>query len=123
MNWCRVILGFVVSIIGGDLVIYPIVEWYLWPQLQKYHGVEQKKHTFTRQVGLLERALYTVSLFVGAWQWIGVWFVIKAAARWRSTSGDTDTPVDNVWLIGNGLSVLFGYIGAYVALGRVPLLK
>jgi hypothetical protein len=122
MNWCRLIFGLIVSVVGGDLVVYPVVEWYLWPQLKKHHATEQSKHTFTRQLGWLERFLYTVALIVGAWQWVGVWLAIKVAARWRSTSGDTDAPVDNVWLIGTGLSVLFGFVGAWIALGKLPYL-
>jgi len=121
-NWCRVVLGFVVSVIGGDLVIYPLVQWYLWPQIAKHYGeTKPKGHTFTRSVGWLERVLYTAALLANAWQWIGIWLAVKVAARWRSTAGDSDAPVDNVWLIGTGLSVLFGFLGAWVALGKFPV--
>jgi hypothetical protein len=120
MNWCRFILGLSVSVIGGDLVIYPIVAWYLWPQLIKHHGVVRSAHTFTRQVGWIERALYTGALFVGAWQWVGIWLAVKVATRWRSTAGDDSAPVDGLWLIGTALSVLFGFIGALIALGHLP---
>ena len=116
----RIIWGFIVSVVGGDLVIYPIVVWYLWPKLVRRHKEVKSKGMLSRQVGWLERALYTASLLVGAWQWIGIWLAMKVAARWRSTSGDSDAPVDNVWLIGSGLSVLFGFLGAWVALGHPP---
>jgi hypothetical protein len=122
MSWHRILIGFVVSVIGGDLVIYPVMEWYLWPRLAKHYGLGKSKgYNFARQVGWLERALYTAALLIGAWQWVGIWLAIKVAARWRSTSGDPDAPVDNVWLIGTGLSVLFAFLGAWIALAKVPV--
>jgi hypothetical protein len=122
MNWHRILIGFAVSVIGGDLVIYPIMEWYFWPRLRKDHGESKPKGgTLTRQVGCLERALYTGAILIGAWQWIGIWLAIKVASRWRSTSGDSEAPVDNVWLIGTGLSVLLGFVGAWIAAAHLPM--
>lgn len=125
MNFCLIILGFIVSVIGGDIVIYPLLEKYLWPQLEKHHGFKRKFHTFTRAVGWLERALYTGAILIGSWEWVGVWLAIKVAARWRSKAADSeaDVPVDNVWLIGTGLSVLFGFLGAWIASGHLPYFR
>ncbi len=92
-HWLRVTVGCVVSIVVGDLVISTLIGW-LWSGLEKHHYITRAEHTFTRQLGWLERALYTSALLAGAWQWIGVWLAIKVAARWRSTSGDTEAPVD-----------------------------
>jgi hypothetical protein len=121
MHWYRIILGFIVSVVIGDLVIRPLVENYLWPQLHKHHKVELQTHTLSRQVGWLERALYTGAITIGAWEWVGVWLAIKVASRWRSTSGDPGgTPVDNIWLIGTGISIVFGFLGAWIVLGHLP---
>jgi hypothetical protein len=121
MHWYRIVIGFALSVFGADVVIHPLLNWYMWPQIAKHHGETKASGTsFTRQVGWLERALYTGALLVGAWQWVGIWLAIKVAARWRSTSGDTGTPVDNIWLMGTGLSVLFGFLGAWLAGGHIP---
>jgi hypothetical protein len=123
MNWCHILAGFFVSVVVGDIVINPLLERWLWPQLEKHHeSFKRQSHTFTRQVGWLERALYTGAILVGAWEWVGVWLAIKIAARWRSNAGDSEkgVPVDNIWLIGTGLSVLFGFIGAWIASGHLP---
>jgi hypothetical protein len=120
MHWWRILVGFVASIFGADCVIWPLMNWYLHPRLAEHHNAKPMKHTFSRLVGWLERALYTSAILIGAWHWIGLWLALKVAARWRSTSGDPEAPVDNVWLIGVGLSVLFGFLGAWIALGRVP---
>jgi hypothetical protein len=119
----RISLGFFVSVVVGDLVISPIIVKYCWPRLVKHHKVTAGKGTFSREVGWLERLMYTGAIYCGAWQWIGVWMAVKVAARWRSTAGDTAAPVDNVWLLGSGLSILFGFLGAWVALGHLPIMK
>ena len=121
MTWYRIILGFAVSIVGGDLLLHSLIDLYLWPKIYKAYDLPSPKFPLTRQVGWLERLLYTGALYVGAWQWIGVWLAIKVAARWRSTSGPPYGSSDNIWLIGTGISVLFGFLGAWVALGQLPL--
>jgi hypothetical protein len=134
-----------VSIEGGHWLIKP---WnhYLWRRL---NGRERRKHqqellvadevqpqstfpsshdhpesTFSHIVGRVERFLYTAALLVGGKEFIGVWLAVKVVARWQTNSGD-EKPIDsdNVWLIGTGLSVFFGFLGAFVACkGNNPLL-
>lgn len=118
----RILSGFAVSILGGQLVIWPLTEKLLWPRIAKVHGKSDiSKPALSWLVGCIERLLYTAALIVGIWQWLGIWLAVKAVARWqnaKSISAEPDT--DNIWLIGNALSVLFGYLGAFVALGCIP---
>ncbi len=68
--------------------------------------------------GLVERTLYTGALMMGAPQWIGVWLAIKVAAKWKSQTHERGA--DNIWLIGTGVSLLVAFVGAWIALGRLP---
>jgi len=76
-------------------------------------------------LGIVERGLYTVALVVGGPQWIGVWLAIKVIARWQRSEREgvsATRAIDNIWLIGTGLSVLFGFLGACLALWGLPVL-
>jgi hypothetical protein len=91
------------------------MEGYVWPNLHKgYRELHQYPVTFSWLVGIVERTLYTTALAVGAWQFIGVWLAIKVAARWRDPDAQKGLPTDNAWLIGTGISLLFGFIGALI---------
>ena len=72
-------------------------------------------------VGILERVLYIASLQFGYGEFIGVWLLVKIAARWSKW----DKPVGSlnrqrrlegyhiyqIFLIGNALSISFAAIG------------
>ena len=72
--------------------------------------------------GMVERGLYTAALILGGFQWIGVWLGIKVIARWQTTEKRPKGSMD-IWLIGSGVSLVFGFIGAWMALGQMPPLK
>jgi len=58
---------------------------------------------------------------VGVPEWIAVWLAMKVAVSWtRWDAGERATY--NLFLIGNALSVIFGFIGAWIALGKLPFL-
>ena len=121
MSLWRVLLGFAVSVFGGDIVIRPLVTW-MWRWIAK-HGdlpgdLTKKKGTLSMPLGMLERALYTGALMVGMWQLIAGWFVLKVSAKWKVPY--TYRGADNVWLIGSGLSLIFAFIGAWIILGHIP---
>jgi len=94
---------------------------YVWPHLHKGYKDKLSHYpvTFSWLVGMVERTLYTTAFAVGAWQFIGVWLAIKVAARWRDPDAQKGLPTDNAWLIGTGISLLFGFLGALIILWRL----
>jgi hypothetical protein len=120
----RVILGFAFSMLGGDLVIRPLMGR-IWLFLRKHSAVPKDRSTrhgaLSLPLGILERGLYTGALMVGAWQVVGAWLVLKTAAKWKKM--EEHKGADNAWLIGNGLSLLFGFFGAWIGLWRLPTIR
>lgn len=120
----RAILGFAVSMIGGDIVIRPLMGR-MWLFLREHSGVPTDRSTrygaLSLPLGILERGLYTGALMIGAWQIVGAWLVLKTAAKWKETTKYKGA--DNAWLIGNLLSLLFGFFGAWIALWRLPIIR
>lgn len=84
-HW-RVPLGFAVSIVGGDVVIRPLVHW-MWQFIHKHkHGdlpveITRKSGMLSMPLGMLERCLYTGALMIGMWQLIAGWFALKVSAK------------------------------------------
>jgi hypothetical protein len=123
--YLRIALGYVFSIIVGHFVIGPYIKW-LWRYLAKHGHEVTERHTNPRgalslPLGILERGIYTGALMIGMWQLIGAWLLLKVAARWKETTKYRGA--DNVWLIGNGLSLVFGFLGACIALGHLPVIR
>ena len=67
-------------------------------------------------LGLLERFLYTTAIVKGQPQWIPFWLSFKLAVSWQSFVSTEKTASHNVFLIGNALSVIFGFCGAQIIL-------
>ena len=124
----RVLGGFAVSMIGGHIIVWPLVEKFLWPRVNKGYraaGTLFRPDGITCLTGLVERGLYTAALMAGAYQWIGVWLGIKVIARWQNNSPEKKGFEHgyDVWLIGSGISLLCAFIGAWIAKGQMPTLK
>jgi hypothetical protein len=122
--WCRIIAGYSVSIGAGHALLHPLVDGYLWPRFREAYKdrLGQYPVHFSWLVGIVERALYTTALAIGAWQFVGVWLAIKVAARWRNPDDQKGVPTDNIWLIGTGVSLLFGFLGAWIIRWHLPML-
>ena len=123
----RIICGFVFSILVGHFVLWWLIEKTLWPYVRKLHPPEPNHHKsrLSWVVGVLERAIYTGALMVpgSGIQLIAGFLAVKVAARWHGSSGPRATAdSDNIWIIGTWLSVLFGALGAWIALGHIPAL-
>lgn len=119
MNWCRVTIGFVVSIFVGHAVIWILVEKLLWPHIKKGYTSEGG---ITWLTGMVERGLYTLALLAGMPLWIGLWLGVKVTARFQNPDPDRETIGSyDIWLIGSGLSVFFGFLGALIPLGWTAL--
>jgi hypothetical protein len=121
-DWRHIALGFSASVIGGEVVLYLLLEKFLWPRAAKRHKFTLSPvHHLSGAVGMVERFLYTSALIVGVKEWVGVWLAVKVIARWQSAAPDKQ-PEDsnNIWLIGTGLSLWFGFLGACIVLGHAP---
>jgi len=123
----RVIAGFTFSILVGHLVLWLLIEKTLWPSVRKHHIVDPKqdKARLSWLVGVLERGIYTGALMIpgSGIQLIAGFLALKVTARWHSSSGPRSTvDSDNIWIIGTWLSVIFGAVGAWIALGHLPIL-
>ncbi len=77
--------------------------------------------SLTLPLGIVERASYTAAFILGTPEWIAVWLAMKVAVGW-SAAQERKSPSDNLYLIGNALSIMFGLIGAWIALGQLPSL-
>lgn len=127
MNVLRVIAGFAFSILVGHIVLWSLIERCLWPYVRKSHPPDPDHHKsrLSWMVGILERAFYTGALMVpgSGIQLIAGFLAVKVAARWHGSSGPRATAdSDNIWIIGTWLSVLFGVVGAWIAMGHIPAL-
>ncbi len=127
MNVWRMVAGFGFSVLVGHIILWSLIEKTLWPYVRRHHPPDpsHQKARLSWLVGLLERAIYTGALMVpgSGIQLIAGFLAVKVAARWHGSSGPRATvDSDNIWIIGTWMSVLFGALGAWIALGHVPAL-
>lgn len=105
---------------AGALVLWLVIQKLAWPYIAKHHKINiGTSKNLTELLGIIERGLYTTSIIMGVPAWIPAWLALKVAARWQRWQGE-ERVTYNVFLIGNGLSVAFGVIGAWIALGKFP---
>jgi len=118
VTW-RIILGFSVSVLGGALFLWAVIEKAAWWYVKSKNRVQAKPPaSLTVWLGIIERASFTFALMVGAPEWIAIWLAVKIAAVRREGPSHY-----NIFLIGNVLSIAFGVLGAYIALGHLPCFK
>ncbi|MBT9538062.1 MAG: hypothetical protein IVZ94_08010 [Nitrospirae bacterium] len=123
MDMWRIVFGFFVSMFVGAFFLWLIINKGLWPYISKKHIIQGgKSGSLTMMVGIIERASYTAALILGVPEWIAVWLAMKVAVGWREQQ-KRESPSDNLYLIGNILSIMFGVIGAWIAIGQLPCLK
>lgn len=124
-SWFWYGVGFGFSALVGGWLIKPLlhemhgkVNAYVRGTNPQYHiGLREIRPftSFPTICGYIERPLYTASWLIGRPEFIGVWLVVKMAARWTLPKDPLDSrhryyPV----LVGNLLSVLYGVVGAIV---------
>jgi len=127
MSVLRIAAGFGFSVVVGHIVLWWLIEKTLWPYIRKGHAAEPEHHRsrLSWMVGVLERAIYTGALMIpgSGIQLIAGFLAVKVAARWHGSSGPRATAdSDNIWIIGTWLSVIFGAVGAWIAMGHIPAL-
>lgn len=65
-------------------------------------------------LGIVERSLYITSFLINAPEFIAIWFTIKMAINWKRWSDAEGRLLFNIFLIGNGLSIIFS-ISAFLS--------
>jgi hypothetical protein len=109
-----------ISSIGGALVLWLLIDKIAWGYLARVGGIKPKgKRVLTLPLGILERILYTGVFILGTPSWVAVWLGVKVAVQWDRWKGE-DRATYNVFLIGNAMSIIFGFIGAWIALCECP---
>jgi hypothetical protein len=88
LNWCRITVGFTVSVAGGWLVLWLAISKSLYPYAAKKHGYdfESLRPHLSWLVGIVERFICTGALLVGGthgWQVIAAWLAMRVAVRWQ----------------------------------------
>jgi hypothetical protein len=118
MTTRSLIVGFLFSTVGGALVLWLLISRLAWWYISTGGQRQNTAPSLTIPLGLVERALYTAAILFGFYEWIAVWLALKVAVGWPHSS--RQPPSDNLYLIGNALSVAFGFFGAVIAHGAFP---
>jgi hypothetical protein len=115
-----ILVGYLVSVFMGDFVIRPIRNK-MYEEFKQHSTPQQWR---PRVVGWLERFLYTSTILFGFPEFIAIWLALKVAGQWDrwkldigsdATKGtDWARATYTVYLIGNGLSILFAGLGAVI---------
>jgi len=106
------VVGYAFTVIIGQAVIYPLMAFLL----QKIGEQEQREFLWLAAgVGIVERVIYTTSVVLGQYELMAIWLVLKAAVEWKSEE-KRNLSSFYVYLIGNGMSIIFGYLGGVVVL-------
>jgi len=122
MQTIAIIIGYLISTLGGALVLWFLIDKIAWGYLNK-KGIQGKAPgTMTLPMGIVERFLYTTVFIVNQPAFVAVWLALKVAAQWKRWEGE-ERGTYSVFLIGSALSLIIAYLGAWVALGHVPLLE
>lgn len=121
MAHIEIIIGYLISTLGGAFVLWLSIDKLAWSYLAKKGIPEKGPGILTLPMGILERLMYTTVFLIDQPAFVAVWLALKVAAQWNRWEGK-ERGTYNVFLMGSALSLIMGYLGAWVALGCVPLL-
>lgn len=68
-------------------------------------------HYSAELLGLVEATIYTTAWLLGREVFIPVWLGLKVSGNWRAPLRQV-RPIFNRWLIGTGMSLAYGIVGA-----------
>lgn len=114
--WLAYAIGYAFSVFLGNFFIGRVVDQ-LWKSVG-WTGDTRHNKTNIRPgawippiTGFVERVLFTASLQIGKPEFIGIWLAVKVASQWKRWSEEEHRSRFQIFLIGNGLSVLYGGVG------------
>jgi hypothetical protein len=109
----------------AQIAILPIVRrmWSILEKEAESEGIKEKVKPRTWQgmiLGVIERILFLLSLISGQVQFIGLWLGLKTVSQYKRWSeNEIGRATFNIFLIGNGLSLLYAVAGyEFVEFGR-----
>ena len=123
--WYRFLWGIFISSFIGAFV--------LWFVMGKIRGNWDEirfsaPSSYVIWLGIAERAIFTSAIVMNHPEAIGYWIGIKIATVWNTWREDIiklkeskRTSTAYIFLLGNALSAILGYLGACIALWKFPL--
>jgi hypothetical protein len=116
------LIGYSFSVLlGGWLIsIFSRNSWVAIEGLVELNRIYFRSGSYL--VGILERLIYTSSIVFGVKEFIAVWLAVKIASQWKAYEGSESDRASqhkaralfNVYLLGTGLSLLYGALGAQI---------
>ena len=121
MQIITIITGYLTSTLGGTLVLWFLIDKIAWGYLHKKGIPKKPPGTLSLPLGIVERFLYTTVFIINQPAFVAVWLTLKVALQWKRWAREERGPY-SVFLIGSALNLIIAYLGAWIALGHVPLL-
>jgi hypothetical protein len=104
-NVSIIILGYLVSILGGRFIVGNIVET-LWRKYMPPEFKTKRNGSLVAILGYIENFLFTTAILINIKEFIAVWLALKIVGEWSQTKTETDRPLYYIFMIGNGLSLI-----------------
>lgn len=126
MTLNTLLIGYLVSVLGGALVILPIWQW-MWKKVAPTGSPLKQPKILAIIQGIAERSLYTSCIVIGRPDGIAVWLAFKAIQRVRIREQSdihpeyAHVPGTAIYLTCNALSVGFGVVGGLIAIHKMSL--
>jgi hypothetical protein len=108
LTWLPFIFGFGFSLFPGQLAAAAVVR----PLYALANG--DQHNPSAKILGLVERCIYTISIYIQRPEFIGAWLVLKVAGQWGKRSDKAGRAWFNPFLIGTGISLIYGAVGGYL---------
>ena len=113
MDPIYVITGYVISILGGFVLLKNLIDKLAWDHLEKKGIPRKTPATLTSPMGMVERFLFTTAFLMQQPAFVAIWLTFKVAAQHKDWKRETYT----VFLIGSGLSIAVSFLGAWISVG------
>jgi len=112
------VLGYAFSVVGPWVPPWRIgaISARIWRDLGGASATQERRLPVA--VGVVERVLYTTSFVIDKPEFIGAWLVLKVAGSWGGWTvgyaGVEGRAMYQTFLIGTGISVAYGLVGAAI---------